>query len=111
MFQNAFLKGAALEPPPARSRLLSRSCCPPDSRVLQNSSHILDQNWTEHRKNIGHELRNRGRLREAVVVSAIVGGSGRRGSSCTNGAGVCGCAGSEAVSYTHLRAHETGRNL
>src|SRR6478752_6455367 len=31
MFQNAFLKSAALEPPPARSRLLSRSCCPPDS--------------------------------------------------------------------------------
>ena len=25
------LKSAALEPPPARSRLLSRSCCPPDS--------------------------------------------------------------------------------
>src|SRR6185369_16836343 len=31
MFQNAFLKGAAWEPPTARSRLLSRSCCPPDS--------------------------------------------------------------------------------
>src|SRR5580765_5210569 len=31
MFKNAFLKSAALEPPPARSRLLSRSCCPPDS--------------------------------------------------------------------------------
>src|SRR5678815_1306586 len=31
MFQNAFLKSAALEPPPARSRLLSRSYCPPDS--------------------------------------------------------------------------------
>src|SRR6185436_18831621 len=31
MFQNAFLKSPALEPPPARSRLLSRSCCPPDS--------------------------------------------------------------------------------
>ena len=31
MFQNALLKNSALEPPPARSRLLSRSCCPPDS--------------------------------------------------------------------------------
>src|SRR3954469_22697814 len=31
MFRNAFLKGEALEPPPARSRLLSRSCCPPES--------------------------------------------------------------------------------
>src|SRR5678815_6096767 len=31
MLQNAFLKSAAREPPPARSRLLSRSCCPPDS--------------------------------------------------------------------------------
>src|SRR3954467_4558704 len=31
MLQNAFRKRAALEPPPARSRLLSRSCCPPDS--------------------------------------------------------------------------------
>jgi len=29
MSQNAFLRSAALEPPPARSRLLSRSCCPP----------------------------------------------------------------------------------
>jgi len=29
MFQYAFLKIAAMEPPPARSRLLSRSCCPP----------------------------------------------------------------------------------
>src|SRR4051812_41746585 len=31
MFQNAFITSVALEPPPARSRLLSRSCCPPDS--------------------------------------------------------------------------------
>src|SRR3954451_22688849 len=31
MFLNAFIRSAAPEPPPARSRLLSRSCCPPDS--------------------------------------------------------------------------------
>jgi hypothetical protein len=31
MSQNAFLTSSAQEPPPARSRLLSRSCCPPDS--------------------------------------------------------------------------------
>jgi len=29
IFQDAFLRITALEPPPARSRLLSRSCCPP----------------------------------------------------------------------------------
>src|SRR5881396_522961 len=34
MSRNAFLKTVALEPPPARSRLLSRSCCPPDSGGL-----------------------------------------------------------------------------
>src|SRR6185369_2476284 len=34
MFQNAFLKSAALEPPPARSRLLSPSCCPRHPQCL-----------------------------------------------------------------------------
>src|SRR6185369_6900130 len=97
MFKSAFLKSTAPEPPPARSRLLSRSCCPPESRVLQNPRHVMDQSRALCGNNSGHELRNRTGLRKAMVVSPVAGRSVRCGSSGTDGAGICRRAGSGGV--------------